>query len=296
MGRVRIATLFVLAALVVPAASFAAKTTYIATNHRFNYVKLKEVKKSVAEARGMTHPARIDEQGLKIALKSIMLSRSYLIKKQVDTQRVFDDYAAEFLAHNMSIAFAQAKPDEQVVFSYLQKNPIFVIRNDRINLGKAWLQGDKLHIKFTKLYAKVTGDIDKRGNESKAIAKARGLRIRLDLKSGQMMAVDDPEELILDINYNYAKDLEEEKQKEPEVIKTMAGEEIAAPTAPAAKGGKAAASSAATTTTAGTAVAANSSGEEGIESRLRTLDQLRKDNLITNKEYKEKKKEILKDL
>ena len=72
----------------------------------------------------------------------------------------------------------------------------------------------------------MTGDVDKRGNESKAVAKSRGLRVRLELKPGQMMAIDDPEELILNMNYNYAKDLKREGEKKPEVIKTMAGEEI----------------------------------------------------------------------
>ena len=291
MKHLKSLALVALVVVLVPAVSYAAKSTYIATNHRFNYVKLKEVKLSVAQELGMSHPATVDEQGLKLALESIMLSRSYVVKKEVDTQRVFNDASVDFLAHNMSVAFAQAKPNEVVVFSYLMKNPIFILRNDRLNLGRAWVQGDELHIRLKKLFAKVTGDIDKRGNESKAVAKSRGLRVRLELKPGQMMAIDDPEELILNMNYNYANDLEREGQKKPEVIMTMAGEEIKTEAvAPAV------ATAASATAATGTAVAVNSGGEETVEKRLRTLDQLRKDNLISNKEYKAKKKDILKDL
>ncbi len=296
MKHLKPLALVALAVVLAPAVSYAAKSTYIATNHRFNYVKLKEVKPSVAQELGMSHPATVDEQGLKLALESIMLSRSFVIKKKVDTQRVFNDASLSFLAHNMSVAFAQAKPNEVVVFSYLMKNPIFILRNDRLNLGRAWVQGDELHIKLKKLFAKVTGDIDKRGNERKAVAKSRGLRIRLELKPGQMMAIDDPEELILNMNYNYAKDIEREGEKKPEVIKTMAGEEIKTEATATPEAKPAAVTATTATTATGTAVAANSGGEKTVEQRLRTLDQLRKDNLISNKEYKEKKKEVLKDL
>ncbi len=85
MKHLKPVVLLALAVVLAPAISCAAKSTYIATNHRFNYVKLKEVKASVAEERGMTHPATVDEQGLKIALEAIRLSRSFVIKKKVDS-------------------------------------------------------------------------------------------------------------------------------------------------------------------------------------------------------------------
>ncbi|MFA4973683.1 MAG: hypothetical protein WC683_13820 [bacterium] len=305
------------AALVIalPISAAAKKSTYIATDHRFDFVKLTEIKPSESAALGITHPSKLDEQGLKSALESVMLARSFIIKKEVDTQRVFDDGAANYLAHNMSIAFAQAKPNEKVVFSYMQKDPVFIIRNDRLNLGEAWMQGDDLHIKFKKLYAKVTGDVDKRGNESKAVARARGLRIQLELQPGQQMAVNDVEELILNINYNYAADVQKREQQAkavPTSGKTMSGEAVVLPAGEAQAAqpveetkskskskSKAKASDAeATAAAAAAAPAASAAGgaEGGVEQRIRSLDSLRKEGLITDKEYKEKKKEILKDL
>jgi len=314
MNRISLLVIAAAIAIAVPSISMAAKTTYIATNHRFDFVKLQEVKPSEAEMRSMTHPVTLDEQGLRSALESVMLSRSYIIKKEVDTQRVFDDGAVSYLAHNFSIAFAQAKPNEKIVFSYLTKDPIFILRNDRITLGEAWMQGDELHIKFKKLYAKLTGDTDKRGNESKAVAKAKGLRIQLDLQPGQMMAVNDPEELLLNINYNYAADVQKRQldaKAAPASGRTMSGEEVTLPTAAStqpqqatvetkSKSKSKAKNSVIDTTRASgqetIAEDAVTAKGETVEQRLRTLESLRKDGLISDKEYKEKKKEIMNDL
>ena len=55
--------LFIALLAFISADVYAAKTTYVATNHRFNYVKLKEVSGSVAEGRMMTHPVDLDING-----------------------------------------------------------------------------------------------------------------------------------------------------------------------------------------------------------------------------------------
>ncbi len=290
-----------------PTVARAAKTTYIATNHRFNYVKLKEVKSSVAVERDMTHPKDIDSLGLKEALKSVKLSRSYIIKKEVDTQRVFDDASIDFLAPNLAKAFSQANEREEVIFSYLMKNPLFILRNDRLNLGKMWISGNELHIRFTKLYAKVTGDIDKRGNEAKAIARARGLRIRLELGPGQQLAINDPEELVLNLSYNYAETPDRAKPL-PTTTRTMGGKIVPVPgvgttadakAATAAEGGAMASNSAPVTTgtAATTTTMATTAGTiNSVKYRLQSLEELKKEGIITDKEYKRKRLEILNDL
>ena len=257
----------------VPSFAWSAKTTYIATNRRFNYVKIKEVKGSVARSRDMTHPVELSEQQIRSALLSVKLSRRYLISKKVDTQRVFDDRAIDFLAPNLVRAFAQAGPKEEVVFSYLSKNPKFIIRNDRLNIAKAWIHGKELHIKFLKLYAKIFGDVDKRGNERRAINRATGLRVRLDLGPGQKMAIDDSDEVILNLDYDYAE-----------------GPELKGAARPTSARGK------------GKAEASKAVAEQGAsdypsnKERLETLDKLRDDGLITQKEYKRKRREILDNL
>lgn len=270
--------------------AYAAKTTYIATNHRFNFVKLKEVRGSVMESRQMTHPVTLDEQGLRTALASIKLSRSYLIKKEVDTQRIFDDTAIDFLAPALVRAFAEAGPNEQVVFSYLSKSPIIIIRNDRLNICEAWIRNDELHIKFEKLFAKITMDIDKRGNETRAIAQAQGLRVKLELGEGQNLGVSDPDEVVLNLHYNYAVKPEPEKEPEPT---TMAGEKVPQPQEPQ-KGARAKAEKG--TGKEPPVTQASEPDKRSATERLKELEQLKKDKLVSKKEYEEKRKEILKGL
>lgn len=294
-----------LALFLTAGTAWAAKTTYVATNHRFNYVKIKEVSGPEAEGRAMTHPAKVDEQGLKAALASVNLARSYVIKKEADTQRVFNDPTIEFLAPNLVRAFAQAGPTEMVVFSYLSKNPFFIIRNDRLNICQAWIHNDELHIKFEKLYAKITGDVDKRGGEVKAIARARGLRVKLELGEGQKLGIDDPDEIVLDMHYNYAKKPEEPRA--PEGV-TMAGEKAqpgvqpgqepaATATAPEEKAPRKKEAKAAKSKDASLAAQAPvPAPQKTAKERLEELEQLKKEGLINKKEYEEKKKDILKEL
>lgn len=288
--------LVVLAISFFATSAWAAKTTYIVTNHRMNYVKLKEAKGREIEERQMTHPATIDEQGLRLALASVKLSRGYLIKKEVDTQSVFDDTAIDFLAPALVKAFAGAKANEEVVFSYLSKNPMFIIRNDRINICNVWVHDNELHVKFQKLYAKVFGDTDKRGGEDRAVAQAQGLRVKLELGEGQMMGVSDPDEVVLNMNFNYAK--KPEPKPEPVAV-TMAGEKMPAEgeassgvAVDAGKGKKGKVAKKSPEAEAAPAAPAPPTPKE----RLESLEQLKKDKLINKKEYEEKRKEILKEL
>lgn len=302
--------LVVAAFLFISVTAEAAKITYIATNHRFNSVKLKEVSKSVADVRNMTHPVQVDEVGLRAALASINLSRSFIIKKEVDTQQVFNDAAIDFLAINLAKAFSQAKSNEEVLFSYLSKHPYFIIRNDRINLGSAWISGNELHMRFDKLYAKVTLDTDKRGNEGEAISKARGLRVKLELGPGQKMGVEDSDEVVLDMNYNYADNLKKPEPTTPPVEKTMSGETVQQPASEAAgapvetlKDKKLTKKEKANIEANAKAKLAEQSAESAVvapaptvKERLQALDQLKKDGLVNKSEYDAKRKEILKDL
>lgn len=280
--------LAVLVLALLPAAAIAKKTTYIVTDHRFNYVKLVEVSKKEISELGITHPRELDEARMRAILSTIKMSRRHVLNKEVDTQEVFNESSINYLAPAFVKAFREAKDNEKVIFSYLMKNPFFILRNDRLNLGSAWIHDDQLHIKFSKLYAKVTGDTDAKGTEAKAIARSRGLRIDLQFEPGQEMGEKDPEELVVDLNHNFEGDAAaiaaakpEETQKETK-SKKKGKKDVA-------KADEAQAADAAAATAAPVPA-------DDVKARLEKLDQLKKDKLITNKEYQEKKKEILKDL
>jgi hypothetical protein len=284
-----------------PRMAAAGKVTYLANDHRFDFVRTKELKQKDAEALALRHPQQLDEQGLRSALASINLSRGHLFKKEVDTQRVFDDGAVDYLAINFARAFSQAKANEIVEFSYLSKQPLFILRNDRVSIGKAWLSDDGLHIRFDRLYVKITGDTDARGHEAEAINRATGLRMKLEINPGQQFSLGDPDEMILDLHHNFAEDLKKKESPPSPPEKTIAGETVGpAPEATsskqeATKGSKKgkkeeAAEAAAASPTAGAAAPSTA------DQRLRAIEQLRKDGLISKKEYEQKKKEILEGL
>lgn len=286
----RKAVFFALIAVMLPSYAVAKKTTYIVTNHRFNYVKLVELSaKDVSKLGGITQPKDIDEAKMRAVLKTVKMSRRHLFSKEIDSQEVFDDSSINYLAPALSKAFRDAKDNEKVVFSYLMKNPFFIIRNDRLNLGSAWIHDNELNIKFDKLYAKVTGNTDARGNEAKAVANSRGVRIDLEYGPGQQAGDKDPEVLIVDLNHDFETEAAaiasaEQTEKEEKANKKKSKKEVAKAeqTAPAASP----AATPAQTATQG----------DDVKARLEKLEQLKNDKLITNKEYQEKKKEILKDL
>jgi hypothetical protein len=189
---------------------------------------------------------------------------------------------------------------EKLVISYLSKDPIFILRNDRLNIADCWISGNELHVDFKKLFAKITGDIDKRGNETKAASRAKGLRVRLELGPGQKMAMSNPEEIILDLDYNYV--VVPETKQAPKKGVTMTGEEVplvwtadnattdepeVKPMSAAEKKTKKKEIKSPVEPTPPTAT---------IKERLEKLDELKKAGLINKQEYTEKKAEILRDL
>ncbi|OGQ22235.1 MAG: hypothetical protein A3I05_06465 [Deltaproteobacteria bacterium RIFCSPLOWO2_02_FULL_44_10] len=260
-----LSTLFFL--LSTPA--FAKKTTYIVTNQRFDYVKLGEISLREAETRGVSHPVEVDEEKIRKALASLKFSReSFWKKSNTFDRKLFSDEAVNFLSLHLPKAFRQAKTTEEVVFSYLDKDPIVILRNDRLTIASVWVHGNELHLQFKKLFAKVSGDTDKRGNEVRAAAKAKGLRIALQIQPGQRLSQNDEKEVILDLNHDFSSNASfaEEDNADEKTTKTPRAEK------------------------------ASTDKTFNTKQRLEQIEQLRKDKFISQKEYDEKRKEILKDL
>jgi hypothetical protein len=272
--------IFLLVASLFPTAAIARKSTYVVTNHRLNYVEIMEVKPKEAEQRQMTHPKDIDEGQMRAILKSIKLSRGQLLSKEIDTQDAFNESSINYLAPALVKAFREARPIDEVIISYLIKDPVFIIRNDRVNIANAWVHENELHLKFQKLYAKVTGDIDKKGDFGEAVSRARGLKIEFDLQPGQTIGDTGTDELVIDINHNFGTDIAT----------------VAAVPEPEKKEGKKKGKEKVVQQEAQPQPVATQAQPSNVQGRLEQLEDLRKKNLITEKEYKEKKKEILKDL
>ncbi len=280
----------VMAGLLAPASALAKKTTYIVTNGRLNYVKLVEIKPSEAEDRSMTHPVDIPEQTMRDILASLKLSKGHLFSDEADTREVFDERAISYLAPALSRAFREAKENEEVQFSFVVKDPFFVIRNDRLTMVTAWVSGNELYLNYKKLFAKLTGDTDKRGNLSKVVSRAKGVRVSMELGPGQTMAAVGSDTMVVDLKHDFtpvatattgtaastgkekttvSKHTKKSKYSRREVGEVTSAETPEATAAPA---------------------------EKSVTQRLEELETLRERKLISRKEYNEKKKEILGDL
>ena len=174
----------VLGLMAIPTAQ-AGKTTYVYTDRRINLVKRVELSKKELKGTGnLNHPYAMTTDQMAQVLGQIKLNKKFLLNKEVETQEVFDERAIGFLAPLLVEGFREAKPNEKIVFSYLDKNPQLILRNDRVTIGEVWITGDQMHLIFNKLMAKMFGDYDKRGEIAEAVGQAKGLRVSLEPSPG----------------------------------------------------------------------------------------------------------------
>ncbi|MBI2346249.1 MAG: hypothetical protein HYV03_05080 [Deltaproteobacteria bacterium] len=176
-----------------------AGARYIYTNHKLDYVKLTPIPKKELSAKAPTHPATISTAKMREILAGIKLSRKLILSKEIETQEVYNDRAVNFLAPKLVEAFAQASLEEEVVFSWVWKDPRLLVRDDRFTAAKAWVKGNELHLEFLKVHAKLMGDYERGGNFDKAVNRAKSLRIALEPQPGQMLGASNAHELVIDM-------------------------------------------------------------------------------------------------
>ncbi len=271
---------FLSAVFLVAAASLASADDYIyKSRNKLDFVKLDSAKKD--EKEGINHPHDFDPEQIRAVLSSLSFNKKILMLKDVENRNLFDDENVSFLTPHLVEAFKKAKPDQVVVVSYFTRDTHVIIQNDRLTIFRAYLKSDGLHLKFTKLYAKLLGDRGTLGAE-RAADSARGLRVSLELQPGQNRLAWDPEEIVVDLAQLKSPapaptKVEPVKPAKKEVVRKIKTE---APVAEPVK----------------TPVSASPAGSKSVRDRLQELDQLRKDALITEKEYQAKKKELLNQL
>lgn len=246
--------------------ALAAKTTYVYTDRKYHFVKRMELKKKELKARGEAdHPQTLEPLTLRDLLAGIEISKQLILSKKIEEREVFDQHGLDFLVPHLVEAFKQAQPNERIVFSFIVRQSRAVFQDTRLTLAEAWVKEGFLHIHFRKLMAKI--DLtknDKFADVSRAINRAKGLRVSLELKEGQQFG-ESTDEILLPVGGVPGRDqIPEETVKKETKEKPKATAQQTAPTA--------------------------------TETRLRELENLKKQGLITKKEYEAKKKEILNDL
>ncbi|HSA58392.1 MAG TPA: hypothetical protein VLJ37_01745 [bacterium] len=277
----RITGLLAAAAVAFSTPALAGEIIYKSKN-KIDFIKLDGAKKAEKEG-GIDHPHTFTADQMKAILSSIKFNKKILLLKDIENRELFDEKNVEFLTPYLVDAFQKAKPEEVVVVSYFTRDSKLVIQNDRLTVMRAFVKTDGLHIKFTKIYAKLLGDRTTQGAAS-ASAQARGLRVTLELQEGQNRISWDPEELVFDLSRFSGAAVAEKAEpvKKGKGKKEKEGKEIVAEEA--VKPSKKSAS------------APEASGEKTVRDRLKELDQLKADALISDKEYQAKRKELLKEL
>jgi hypothetical protein len=269
--------LFLLSFVCVVSAASADDYIYKSRN-KLDFVKLDTAKKDEKET-GINHPHDFEPDQIRAVLSSLNFNKKIIMLKDVENRNLFDAENVEFLTPHLVEAFKKAKPDQVVVVSYFTRDTHVIIQNDRLTIFRAYLKNDGLHLKFTKMYAKLLGDVGTLGVDRMA-QNARGIRVSLELQPGQNRVAWDPEEIVMDLAQ-----LKSPASVKEEPVKKVAKKEIVRKTKTETPAVETPAK-----------VSSNGDGSKSVRDRLQELDQLRKDALITEKEYQAKKKDLLKEL
>lgn len=271
-----------------------AKTDFIyrQSNNPANYVKVVGISKSEAKTLNLNQPYTFTEGQIADILRSMRFSRTALFTDKVKTRRIFEEEYIEKYTPYLVKAFQEAGPDQMVYFSLVQKRPYYVIRDDKLTQVAMWVTGQELHMRFDKTEAKLLGDYAARTPEGKKMRMdAKGLRISLEPQQSQKFAFDSTQEVIVDINSDWAAIVTKIEDDEEQLRKQMEYEKARGSKRQRLKAQMEAEGQAPTT-----AAPVSAKDRKSAEDRLSELKRLKDKGLISEKDYNAKKEEILQNL
>lgn len=276
--------LFLAASLLLCDASvWAASKNYIYRS-RANWVKLVKLSNKQLAGVELKHPVSgFSTEQINAMLQSLHMTKGAFFKKEVTSNEIFTAEEAAKYAPLLARALSQAQPNQIVNLGIVHKRPYFILRHDYISIINVFVADNGIHFNFAKLFAKLNGDYQQASNVDEQIQKAKGIRVSLEAHKGQTI-LSDQDEVILDVNYDFAND----------VMLANTDEEAANQAKAAKKAAKKKSKTEDTTVAQTTSSPTDSSSD--VKSRLETLEQLKKDKLITDSEYRQKKSEILNSL
>ncbi|HBF13756.1 MAG TPA: hypothetical protein DDW49_10315 [Deltaproteobacteria bacterium] len=271
----------VLLCLVLLPSFASADSTFIYRN-RANWVKIDKASPKKVPLGHIMHPANITEEQMEAMLTSVKIAKRYVLKKEVYSADVFDSWEARKFASYIVQALGQADADHVVNFSIIHKRPTFILRNDFISMGNIWVSEDGMHIQFDKLFAKITGDYEASANMDKLIREAKTARVTLEAQEGQMLAYDNAQELVLNPTYDFVAKAQlvrqQRRQEEEAYLRSGSKKKIKHEQ------------------DIGVSESTASVAEKSVAERLKELDQLKAQKLVTEAEYQQLRKKILQDI
>lgn len=283
-----------------------SKRIWQQANNPANYVGLATAKESKIGDAILNHPYTFDPKKLTDMLLSLRYNKKMLLRKGIQDKQLFFDAT---LVENKFVpkiveAFQEAGPDQIVIISIVQKDPYFIVRNDRLNVIQAYVAEDGLHLNFIKSDAKLFGDYQAQKTGFAMREGAVSLGVTLEPQPGQSLSFTNPDEIILDLNYDFAKLVDQkadedmnkklEAEREKKYGKRRSNESAPASTPPVTT--QAPVSNTPRRSVAETPTNPPVANVQSTEQRLNNLKVLKEKGLINQQEYEAKRKEILKDL
>jgi len=262
---------FIFLFLLTPVFSVLAKNDYIYRS-RINWVKLDELSKKQLGGFTLKHPyTGVDEREMQAMLQSIQMNKGSALKSDIKTSEVFDIDEARKYAPLIVQALAKAAPNEVVNISLVHKRSKMVLRNDYLTMVNIFVTDDGVHFYFGKLFAKLEGDYMEVSSMNDTIRRAKNSRVSLSASEGQKLAFNSENEIILDPGYNFDSADESLAVQTGSVnkVQTLPKTKVATPTPEPSL---------------------------SLDERLKKLADLKEQGLISEKEYKTRKKEILDEL
>ncbi|MBU0505633.1 MAG: hypothetical protein ABII18_10185 [bacterium] len=287
-------------------------TTVLAENKSYVYrkraewVKLTELSSKQLAGQSLYHPySEMTNDQMVSFLSSLKMNKAQVLKKGFKTAEIFSKEEANRFAPHVINALLQATPNQVVNVSIIHKRPYFVVRNDYISLVNVYVKEDGVHFYFSKLFAKLNGDYEQATNMYKAIRKAKSIRVSLAPAPNQIIGSNGKEivvipQSIISMDSAMREGAALAKKEDvlaspavtvPVVTKPVAVPVIATPVTVLVTEPE---------TVAQTDVLSLDDSalqpQEDVKTQLESLEGLKKAGLITNREYKKKRKDILKEL
>lgn len=252
---------------------------------RASWVKLEKLGKKELAGQTLSHPAaHLTTATMEAMLMSLQMQKGQIFKKELNTTQVFNDLEAKKFAPYIVEALAQATPYQVVNISVIHKRPYFILRNDYVSNVSIFVTEKGVHFYFNKLFARLEGDYQQASNIDEALNNAKSIRVDLAAGPGQQLTMNDGKEIVLAAGFDFATGVAALKQQQADED----SEALKAKSERKQKKSKTDDVAVTSTTT--------SSSSTSIADRLRALDDLKKQKLITETEYQQKKKEILQNL
>jgi len=262
--------------------------------NKLDFIKMDKAKKSEKEG-GLRHPATLDENQVKGILSSLHFSKSILIRKDINDKAIFSERHVEFLAPYLAEGLKKADENQVVTVSYFTKDSKFLIQNNRITIFRAFVKDDGLHLHFSKIYAKILGDRETKGVHQ-AATQATAVNVVLEMQPGLSWVTIDPPEVLADLKYDFVA-----HRSAPQVPIVSKGKKVGAglkpaPTEPvSSESGKPKVPSYDDVSEHGD-YRESPQHKANIKQRLKELEDLKKEDLITDKEYQRKRRDLLQEL